>query len=240
MNESVLTETTNVIEARKCIKYLQDRPKTEMVGLGLIFGVPGLGKTRFVKRFALSNNHIYMHLEATGTNRSFVCSLLQSLHYKFNLSETSQRGTTNQLFEQCLDILQNAPNTVIVIDEIDYAFRKAGLLGTIRDIADMTLAIVILVGMQNAKNELLCANAHYFDRCNSFYEFIALTLADTQLVCKEVPTVTIQKPLVALIHKQTAGNFRKTIKFLYSIEQKAKKMSQTSMDISDYTIKGSH
>ncbi len=45
MRERILAETENVRGAKKCVAYLQDRPKTEMVGLGLLYGAPGLGKT---------------------------------------------------------------------------------------------------------------------------------------------------------------------------------------------------
>ena len=51
-------------------------------------------------------------------------------------------------------ILDEHPNTVIVVDEIDYAFGNRKLLGTIRDIVDETVSVIILIGMQNAHTEL--------------------------------------------------------------------------------------
>jgi len=45
MKQGVLVKTQNVIAADKCIEYLLKRPKLEMVGLGLLYGRPGLGKT---------------------------------------------------------------------------------------------------------------------------------------------------------------------------------------------------
>ncbi|MDZ4121607.1 MAG: hypothetical protein U1C33_04260 [Candidatus Cloacimonadaceae bacterium] len=43
---------------------------------------------------------------------------------------------------------------IIIIDEIDYAYKHEALLGSIRDIVDETLSIVILVGMQTSKDRL--------------------------------------------------------------------------------------
>jgi len=41
---------------------LMNRPKTEMVGLGLIYGKPGLGKTTYASRIAFMRGYIYMRL----------------------------------------------------------------------------------------------------------------------------------------------------------------------------------
>ncbi|MDD3949242.1 MAG: AAA family ATPase [Anaerolineaceae bacterium] len=64
--------------------------------------------------------------------------------------------------------MEDHADTVIVIDEIDYAFKHESLLGTIRDIVDQTMCIVILVGMQSAKDRLAQINPHYFDCCSCF------------------------------------------------------------------------
>ena len=54
MKQGTLVRTQNVIAADKCIEYLQTRPKLEMVGLGLLYGRPGLGKTTYASRIAFS------------------------------------------------------------------------------------------------------------------------------------------------------------------------------------------
>lgn len=50
MKQGTLVRTLNVIAADRCIEYLLNRPKMEMVGLGLIYGKPGLGKTTYASR----------------------------------------------------------------------------------------------------------------------------------------------------------------------------------------------
>ncbi len=50
MKQGTLVRTQNVIAADKCIEYLLTRPKLEMVGLGLLYGRPGLGKTTYASR----------------------------------------------------------------------------------------------------------------------------------------------------------------------------------------------
>ncbi len=233
MKERVLAETANVKGAKKCIAYLQNRPKTEMVGLGLLYGAPGLGKTRFAKRLAYTNDYIYLRLEASMTAKVFARELLSLLHYRYDVSGEGYHGSTSTLFRRCINELQAHPDAVIVIDEIDYAFNQPMLLGSIRDIVDETLAIVVLVGMKDACEKLLKANAHYFDRCNYFYEFQRLSRADVQLVCNAVSDVKMCSDLLSYIHKTTHGNFRQMIKIIEAVEKVAAAMNLSEVALSD-------
>jgi len=148
MKPNKLVQIKNVVRADACIQFLMNRPKTEMVGLGLIYGKPGLGKTTYASRIAFMRGYIYMRLESTTTPKSFAVDLMTALYRRFGLGEFIPSGTTNNIFKYCLKLLDDNPETVIVIDEIDYAFKHDRLLGAIRDIVDVTLTIVILVGMQ--------------------------------------------------------------------------------------------
>ncbi|HPS40066.1 MAG TPA: ATP-binding protein [Candidatus Cloacimonadota bacterium] len=149
MKPNKLVQIKNVVRADACIQFLMNRPKTEMVGLGLIYGKPGLGKTTYASRIAFMRGYIYMRLESTTTPKSFAVDLMTALYRRFGLGEFIPSGITNNIFKYCLKLLDDNPETVIVIDEIDYAFKHDKLLGAIRDIVDVTLTIVILVGMQD-------------------------------------------------------------------------------------------
>ncbi len=227
MREYTLVKTKNVTKAYDLFDYLIKRPKTEMVGLGLIYGPPGLGKSRFARQSAIQNDYIYFRLEATMTAKSFAGRLLERIYYHFGMPKIGVRGTANDIFLRCVDILSNFENTVIVIDEIDYAFKNKKILGSIRDIVDQTLSIIVLVGMSNAKDSLLSADAHYFDRCNFFCQFKPLDIDDLILISKEVCEVEVDKPVIKHIAKRTKGNIRKFIKSLYSLENLAEAQDLT-------------
>ena len=234
MKENRIANIENVKKSIQMIRYLRERPKTEMVGLGLIYGAPGLGKSRFARRFAIRNGLFYLRLEATDTARTFSIKLYEILCEKYNISEQI-RGSTNKIFDACIDIINDVNDEVIIfIDEIDYAFhRNRKLLGSIRDIVDRTLAIIILVGMQNAKQMLLRADSHYFDRCNYFTEFKPISLADASLICKTIADVDIDSEVVKYIHSAAAGNLRKMIKLIYAIESVASGKSLKKIGIKD-------
>ncbi len=221
MKEYGLARINNVQRASELIEYLKNRPKTEMVGLGLIYGEPGLGKSRFARLSAIQNDYIYFRLEASMTLKNFAIKLLEMIHFHFSIPKMKITGNANVIINKALDVLRNYENTVIVIDEVDYAFKSAKILGTIRDIVDETLSIVILVGMADAKEKLLTLDTHYFDRCNFFCEFKPLNSEDIHLICKEVCEVKIDPRLVKALSEKTKGNIRKLIKILYSIENLA-------------------
>ena len=235
MKEYALVKTQNVKEAERLISYLHERPVTEMVGLGLIYGPPGLGKSRFARQAAIQRDYIFLRLEATMTVKSFAIKLLEMIHFHFGMPKMRFRGTANEIFNRSLNILQSYPNTVLIIDEIDYAFKSKKILGSIRDIVDETLAIVILVGMADAKEKLLLADSHYFDRCNFFCEFKKLDSEDTKLLCNNICDVKLTPDLIKHLSAKSKGNIRKMVKVLYSVEDIAKKENLSEIGLRDIT-----
>ena len=236
MKQNQLVRISNVVEADQCVNYLLNRPKMEMVGLGLIYGLPGLGKTTYAQRMAFQRGYIYLRLEATSTPKSFAVDLITALYQRFGLGNNIPYGTTNNLFKLSLQILEEQEDMVIVIDEIDYAFKHEKLLGAIRDIVDETLTVVILVGMQNAKDRLSQINEYYFDRCNSFYEFKPVNRKDIKILAKEVLDVEVTEKIVDLIHESAKGNLRKAMKMMHSIETGELKLSESTGRVIDLKL----
>src|SRR5574344_199545 len=128
MKQGTLVRTQNVIAADKCIEYLLTRPKMEMVGLGLLYGRPGLGKTTYASRIAFNKGYVYLRLEATTTPKAFASKLLLVLYKRFGMGEYVPYGTANDLFIMGITVLEDHKDTIIVVDEIDYAFRHPQLL----------------------------------------------------------------------------------------------------------------
>ena len=218
MKQNKLVPINNVIEADECIRFLINRPKLEMVGLGMLYGAPGLGKTTYAQRMAFQRGYIYLRLESTTTPKAFMVALLSALYRKFRLGAFIPTGSANNLLQLILHILEDHKDTVIVIDEIDYAFSHEKLLGAIRDIVDVTLTVVILVGMQGARDRLSQINAHYFDRCNAFVEFKPATKKDIRLIAHEIMEIPVTDLMVTQIYENCRGNLRKAIKMMYSQE----------------------
>jgi Cdc6-like AAA superfamily ATPase len=230
MKQNKLVKTRNVAEADACISFLKSRLKLEMVVLGLLYGHPGSAKTTYAQRMAFREGYLYLRLEAITTPKSFAQQLLLALYKRFNLGQHLPYGTANNMYNRCLGILEDQADTVIVIDEIDYAFKHESLLGAIRDIVDETLCIVILVGMQNAKDRLAQINPHYFDRCNYFYEFQPASRKDIELLAKEIMEVEVTDNLIDTIHFNCNGNLRKAIKLMYILESRIRQNAEFSLE----------
>ena len=218
MKQGKLITTANVVKADRAIEYLRKRPKLELVGLGLVYGKPGLGKSTWASRTAFSKGYIYLRLESTTTPKNFAQRLLSSLASRYNYGNVPTCGATNTIFKRCMAILENHEDAVIIVDEIDYAFSNKQLLGAIRDIVDETLAIVILVGMQNAKEKLLQVNEYYFDRCNVFCEFSSSDKKDISELCRQVMDKTPNEAMKEMIYRESTGNMRRAVKLIYGVE----------------------
>lgn len=232
MKQGKLVNTRNVLEAENCVHTLQKRPKLEMVGLGLIYGAPGLGKTTYATRMAYANGYIYIRLESTTTTKTFAANLFRRLNKHLGYGDLSIAGSSHTLFQSSLALLAHHPETVIIIDEIDYAFKQPKLLGAIRDIVDETLAIIILVGMENAMERLLQINRYYFDRCSQFYQFTPASLKDIAQICT-LMDFPVADDVVKYIHRISNGNLRQAINIINGIEDFAKAKELTTITLHD-------
>ncbi len=233
MIQGKLIPITNVKNAVAAIQYLHTRPLQEMVGLGLIYGQPGVGKSRLAKMIAIQEGYIYIRLDATSTARSFLADLYRWCQRKEGINIENVYGSSALVLRRIVDILKRKPHTLIV-DEIDYAFGNKRLLGSIRDIVDHTFAVIIMVGMGTAKEELLCANAHYFDRCNAFVRFEPLTRKDAGIYLSAVSEVAMDRDVIDHIYKKANGTMRIMVTELRKIESLAKKGKLTSITMKDY------
>ena len=227
-----LIEIENVKGANRFLKNLLERTRTEIVGLGLVYGRPGLGKTRWTTRTAQDNGYIYQRLESNITTKDFLRELLFKLVCK-EMPYYDVRGTMNEIYNQILDILQRNQNLVIIIDEIDYAFANERILATIRDLADQSLATFVIVGMEKAKEKLMRLNSHYRDRFVAYYEFKSLNLEDTEKIITELCDVKIDKPLIKLIYSQCEGTMRKVNKYIDAIERIAKRLKKSELNFDE-------
>ncbi|MCL1826741.1 MAG: ATP-binding protein [Candidatus Cloacimonetes bacterium] len=225
--------------ANRVLKNLLDRPKTEVVGLGLFYGRAGLGKTRWATKTAQDNGYIYIRLETNITTKDFLRELLSKLLQK-TMPYYEVRGTCNEIYNQILDYLQCHQDTVILVDECDYGFSNEKILATIRDLADQSLTTFALIGMEEAREKLVKMRSHFFDRTNAFWEFKPLSQEDADKIFKAICEVIIDTQILQYIHKKCNGTMRILNKYIDAIERIAKRMKKTELafdEIKDIIIK---
>jgi hypothetical protein len=232
MKTGKILEIENVLNANQALTALLMREKSESAGLGLFFGRPGLGKSRWAMSTALKKNYYYLRLEHGHTTRSFLGELLVTLKYR-TARASDVCGSAKDIYNEVLDFLQNEPNVVILIDEIDYGFRKAGIIATIRDMVDQSFVSIVLIGMHTAKQSLLKLNAHYFDRCNAFCEFKNISQVDVGKLLSGISEVSCDDELVEYLHRASNGTLRLLIKHISNLEKIGKRLKKSELRYRD-------
>jgi hypothetical protein len=232
MKTMQLVETENVKNANKVLKNLLERTRTEIVGLGLFYGSAGRGKTRWRVKTAQEKGYIYIRLETNTTLKDFLKELLFRLSNR-SIPYDKIKGPINTIYGQVLELLQNDSNLVLFIDEVDFAFKNVRILSTIRDLVDMSLATIVLIGMEKAKDMLMQMNSHYFDRCVAIYEFKPLNKGCTELLVNSVCDIRVDSETIDYIHSKCNGTARIINKYIDGIERIARRMKKDSLQFDE-------
>lgn len=241
MKNHILAPTQNVSRGLDCISYLQARPVAHQVGLAMIYGRPGLGKTQFSMRYAIEHDAVYFSALKASTPKSFVVELLRKLRERYEPDNTTPIvGPKARLFRQILDTLNlhttRAHMPLILIDEVDNIihYPHEEIIGMLRDIADNTVAAVVLIGMQDLRDKVMKLNSHYYNRFIYFAEFKPLSDADAITLCTSLADTLISEDLARYSNSQARGDARKLIKAIRLYEEIARKMNINKLDLNTY------
>lgn len=251
MHENVLCSIKNVVEAEKAVNYLQNRPKTELPGFAIMYGEPGISKTRMGERLAYEYGMIYIRMQASDTPKSFLLKIVKLINYKLKDEEREKessfnRMTTNQLHMKVIEGLNKQPDLMIFIDEFDHAVKNHKLREVIRGIGDQTIASIVLLGMEKVYDKLKKENPYFFDRCIVNVRFREPDLEDVKIIFRETCEITIKDDLIEqtfdkIKHPDKSKpryteyvNFRKVVKYIYMFEQFAIKKGLTELSLADF------
>jgi len=245
MNEHVLIGTHNIQAGDAALQYALTRPIAKQVGLCLVYGRPGLGKTQWSRRRAVENDYIWLSASATDTLKSFTLRIAEAIAERYNVS--SRRfcaGSTSSLFQKVVDQLNYVTKEthlpVIMVDETDNLFlgrsrrEREEKIGLLRDIADQTAATIVLIGMHELREKLQALNEHYYRRICYFCEFTKLTEKDVELMVSGISSVGVDAGVMGIVKQASRGDARNVIKLIRSIEDIAKANSLSYVTTIDY------
>jgi len=183
-------------------------------GMGLVFGEPGLGKSRTAIWYADKTNAVYWRAKEHTTLRS----LLEGLVIELGQAPFYR---TSDLYTQATESLREHPRTVIV-DEIDYLAGAGKGIQTLRDLADETGAPVMLIGMMDAERKV-ARFRHLYDRLQAhIMRFKPLSEQDLGRFAGQLCDVDLDGSAVAEIYQKSGGRIRKVIAELYRAERIAR------------------
>lgn len=244
MNSHLLVKTKNVERGLECLSYILSRPVAHQVGMGMIYGRPGLGKTQFSMRYAIENDCVYFSAYKSSTPKSFTVELLRKLRERYEPGNSTHIvGSKARLFREILDTINKNTTKLhmplILIDEVDNIihYPHEEIIGMLRDIADNTVAGVVLIGMQDLREKVMKLNSHYYNRFIYFAEFKPLSDSDVVMMCKSLAEIDIAEDLARFTNEkaQAGGDARKVIKAIRLYEDIAAKVNLKALDLATYS-----
>lgn len=171
------------------------------VGMGLVYGDPGTGKTEMAQKYAADNDYPYIRATDIMSRRSLLSKIVAELG-------EAPAFRSDDLFNQAIEILIDRPRTMIV-DEIDYLVR-GGMVEVLRDINDITNTPIVLVGMHTVDKKLKRFR-HLFDRFSAVVRFETFGVDDIASLAEQICEVKLSAGAIKYIHERGYGKFRGTM-----------------------------
>lgn len=217
--KKVFVKTQNVKNFISLMNSLGNKPEG-IPKMALVYGEPGLGKSRTALWLAGQNDAVYIRSTNLMIGRWFLEELAEELR-------EVPRYLTSDLFKQCVNKLIERPQTII-IDEIDYLAGDQKTIETIRDIHDKTNVPIIFVGMTLVEKKLQ-KYRHLYDRLSEIIQFKTFIQADVADIVNQLCEVEITEKGIELIHSR-ANRFRQIVKIINKVESVATANNLTSIN----------
>lgn len=205
--KKVFARTNNINKFVSAMTRLLKR-EDGIPGMGLIYGEPGLGKTRAALWWCAQDNSVFIRTKKLMSGRWLLEEIVAEL------GEAPMRRTSD-LFRQAVDQLLERPR-LLFIDEADYLAHDALVIETLRDLHDTTGTPLILIGMDQADKKLMRFK-HLFDRFSEIVRFHPLTKEDIKAIAEQMCEVKLSEDAIAYIHSN-ANRFRRVVVWLYKAE----------------------
>lgn len=211
-NDVAITE--NIKRLISTLGELRDRPMG-IEGMGLVWGLPGEGKTTAIAWAVNQVNGIYLRARASWTPLAMLNAFAVELGVE-------QSGRKMKVCDNVIDDLTRNPRTIF-IDEADYLFSRTDeMVDTIRDIYDITQSPVVLIGMDELAAKI--KKRHRLRRrIQKWIEFKPLEFKDVQKLTDVVCEVPIEHDLLADLNQKAKGNIGLITLGLEKIERHSKR-----------------
>jgi DNA transposition AAA+ family ATPase len=198
----------------------QNRPR-HLPGLVVFYGPSGFGKSSAAAVAVTQTGAYYVQAQSSWTRKAFHLAVLKVMGIA---PAKTLYETGDQIAVQLV-----SSGKALIIDESDHLVAK-GIIETVRDIYEATLAPVMLIGEEN-----LPGNLKRWERVHGrVLEFVPAqpaSLDDARELCAMYARkVRIADDLLALVHEQAKGSVRRICVNLERIQTVALANGKTEMD----------
>lgn len=217
--KKVFVKTNNVKRFITMMNNLQNRPEG-VPAMGLVYGEPGLGKTKTINWWAFKNDAILVRCTQLMTAKWLLNEILDYM------TEIKPYYTSDCFNAVVRNLILNPK--VLIVDEIDYLTIDSNAIETLRDIHDKTNVPVILVGMTSA-NSRLKKFSHLYDRISEIVKFEKFSKADIKTIVSELSEIEVTDCAIKYIYLNL-NRFRQIVKTINKAEILAKANGLNSID----------
>lgn len=201
--------TKNVRRFLIAVQSLNDRPPG-LEGMGLLWGLPGEGKTTTLTYVVNQLNGVYVRANACWC----VSAMLGEIAHELGLERKRLKAP---MMNDIIKKLMEEPRPIFV-DEADYLLRQNDMIDALRDIYDMVPgSAVVLVGMEEMAVKVR-SNGRFARRITQWIEFSGIDLGDARVVADTICEVPVADDLLAHLHGLSRGNIGRMTVGLARIE----------------------
>ncbi|GAA0311505.1 MULTISPECIES: AAA family ATPase [Rhodovulum] len=214
----VFVETRNYARFMEGLSALDARGAEEC-RLIVVDGLPGLGKTTILMRWATTSGGVYLRAKTEWTSYWLLGELLAE-------ARVNAPHGYEARFKACLAALGERAQAAaiadrqfaVVIDEADYVSGKGKLVDTVRDLADLSGVPFILVGMGRIRDNLT-RYPQTASRISRYVRFEPAELEDVQAFLAAQCEVPVAPDLAGFVTQATRGFNREIREAIVAIER---------------------
>jgi DNA transposition AAA+ family ATPase len=220
-------ETANVQRFQAALTALERRGAQEAC-LMVVDGLPGLGKTTALHRWASQNGSIFVRAKKEWTPSGFLNDLLSQFGIAPAHSYQKRYAQALEVMLQRQSVMTRSHKTfAVVIDEADHISRSGRIMESIRDFSDMGDIVFVLVGMGKIRDNLT-GFPQVASRIAQYVRFDHATEADVRKFYDVICEVPVSDDLVRFTHSVTQGYNREIKEALATVERFGKRNGATS------------
>lgn len=192
-----LVNTKNVTAFYAGLEQLKRGVRGRM-GMMLLQGPPGAGKTFVMQKTAMQDGYVYVRCKFVDSPKSLLQAIVAELG-------EDPAGITPKLFQQALEQLVSLPRTLL-LDEVDYATDHR-FVEIIRDLNDMANTPIVIAGMGNIDKKLQ-RYPHFFDRLRAIVRFALFDAAEIKALAESLCEAALEDDAIAFVERESMGKFR--------------------------------
>lgn len=216
--KNAFVETDNVRRFQAALTALERRGATEAC-LMVVDGLPGLGKTTALYRWAAQTGAIYVRAKKEWTPSWFLNDLLS----QFNIAPAH---SYQKRYAQALEAMLQRQSAMaiqkrtfaVVIDEADHISRSGRIMESIRDFSDLGDIVFVLVGMGKIRDNLT-AFPQVASRIAQYVRFEHATRADVRAFYDQICEAPAADDVIDFTHRVTGGFNREIKEALATVER---------------------